>query len=105
MRRTNILLFLAGLIVALVAGYAYHGFTRRHSREYLEREASRLRSTLDYLRSHQDAEHLHWYYAFREVEEPDERAWDLAIRKLDTEIAAKSNALARVEAQLIRMHP
>jgi hypothetical protein len=55
------------------------------------------------LQANLDEERLQWYYAFREVEEADDRAWEMAVRKADSEIAAKSNALANVKARLDRL--
>ena len=79
------------------------GLERPRSRQALENEGTKLTDELTRLQANRDGERLRWYYAFREVEEPDDKAWELAVRKVNGEIAAKSNALARVKANLDRM--
>lgn len=99
-RYAVIIIVLAGLSV--LAGYlAVHQLTRRrHSIETLMRQRGELQDVLANLQTNLNQRRLYWYYAFREVEEPDERVWTLAVRKVDAEIAAKSNALVAVESQL-----
>jgi hypothetical protein len=96
-----------GLVLVAVVGSAVwllnRGITRHRSAEALESEQAELRKALMNLQTNLDRERLRWYYAFREVEEPDDRAWELAVRKVNSEFAAKSNALARVEAALAHM--
>ena len=59
-----------------------------------------MSNSLEQIKANRDAELLEWYYAFREVEVPDEEAWRMAVRKMDKLIAEKSNALTKVEAEL-----
>jgi len=68
----------------------------------LKNQRLQLQDRLTQQQTNLNQERLHWYYAFRQVEEPDARAWDLAVRKVDTEIAATSNALTQAEARLDR---
>jgi hypothetical protein len=99
--------FCLGLVLVAVFGSVVwllsHEIMRHRSVEALESKQAELRKELMNLQTNFDRERLHWYYAFREVEEPDDRAWELASRKVNSEIATKSNALARVEAALARM--
>ena len=81
------------------------GLERARARQLLEKERAELTDELMRLQTHLNEERLQWYYAFREVEEADGRAWEMAVRKVDGEIAAKSNALARVNSHLDRMGP
>jgi len=81
------------------------GLEQARSRQSLEKERAELTDELVRLQAHLDEERLQWYYAFREVEEADDRAWGMAVRKVDSEIAAKSNALASVEPTLDRIRP
>ncbi|MGD0059969.1 MAG: hypothetical protein ABSD58_11175 [Verrucomicrobiia bacterium] len=97
----------AGLLLAvtLLCGVWFFicGFERARSRRSLEKERAELTDELMRLQANLDEERLQWYYAFREVEEVDDRAWEMAVRKADSEIAAKSNALANVKARLDRL--
>jgi len=81
------------------------GLERVRSRQSLEKERAELTDELMRLQTHLDKERLQWHYAFREVEEADARAWEIAVRKVDSEITAKSNALAEVKLRLDRMGP
>ena len=98
-----------GLLLALILLSGVWLFTRRleraRSRQLLEKERAELTDELMQLQTHLNEERLQWYYAFREVEEADARAWEMAVRKVDSEIAAKSNALAKVNLHLDRMGP
>jgi len=76
------------------------GLDRARSRQVLENKRAELMSALSQLQAHPDEERLIWYYAFREVEETDDRAWELAARKVSSEITTKSNALAKVNEDL-----
>jgi hypothetical protein len=71
----------------------------------LEKKRAELTDELMRLQTHLNEERLQWYYAFREVEEADARAWEMAVRKVDSEIAATSNALAKVNSHLDRTGP
>jgi hypothetical protein len=95
-----IIMVVAGLSV-LAVYLAVHQLTRRrHSVETLMRQRGELKDALANLQTNLNQRRPYWYYAFREVEEPDERAWTLAVRKVDAEIAEKSNVLVRVERKL-----
>ena len=94
---------LCAVAVATAAWFVNHELTRERSLHKLESRRAELKDALVRLQTNLNQEHLYWYYAFRQVEEPDDRAWDLAVRKVDSEVTANSNALARVEAQLARM--
>jgi hypothetical protein len=93
---------------ALLVGFILLGgvwlFSRRperaRSRQSLEKKRADLTDELIRLRANLDEERLQWYYAFREVEEADDKAWEMAVRKVDSEIAAKSNALVNVTTSL-----
>ena len=100
--RTRVGLLLA-LILLIGVWLFTRGFERARSRQLLEKERAELTDELMRLQTHLNEERLQWYYAFREVEEVDARAWEMAVRKVDSEIAAKSNALARINANLGRM--
>jgi hypothetical protein len=99
----------AGLLLAfaLLGGIwlTTRGLKRARSRRTLEKERAELTDDLLRLQTNLDEERLQWYYAFREVEEADDKAWEMAVRKVDSEIAAKSNALAKVKANLDGITP
>jgi hypothetical protein len=103
MRSTRVTVVLIGLLTALVVWRLNRELMRTRSIEAPEQRQTELRNALTDLETNLDRERLYWYYAFREVEEPDDRAWELAVRKVSAEIATKSNALTNVEAALAHM--
>jgi hypothetical protein len=94
----------AGLLVGLILLGGVWLFSRRlertSSRQSLEKKRAELTDELMRLQANLDEQRLQWYYAFREVEEADDKAWEMAICKVDSEITAKSNALANVTTSL-----
>ena len=97
----------AGLLVGFIfvggVWLLIGGIQRSRSRQALEKQCADLTGELALLQSNLNAERIQWYYAFREVEVEDELAWNMAVRKVDGEIATKSNALAIVMAKVDRM--
>lgn len=93
------------LVMTLLCGVWFftRGFERARSRRSLEKERAELTDELMRLQANLDEERLQWYYAFREVEEADDKAWEMAVRKVDSEITTKSNALVNVKARLDRL--
>ena len=83
----------AGWWIAFALGCAVWlitcGLEPTRSRQALENERTKLTDELTRLQVNLDKERLQWYYAFREVEEPDDKAWELAVRKVDSAIAVK----------------
>jgi len=60
-----------------------------------EAECLLLSNAVETARANVDWNRLQWYYAFREIEQADEDAWRMAVRKVDAEFTSLSNNLQR----------
>jgi hypothetical protein len=79
-----------------------------------EEECLSLSNSLKAAQANGDWNRLQWYYAFREVEVDDAEAWRLASRKVDDELASRSNSLRiatdrlatrKAELKVLEQHP
>ena len=100
-RKKWLLLTLLGIV--LTAGFMFRYAVsskqrimrlRQDAQQY-EAECLSLSNAVETARANVDWNRLQWYYAFREIEQADEDAWRMAVRKVDAEFAGLTNNLHR----------
>ena len=85
--------------IALASSFVFwrvgHDARLREDVRRCEASCLSLSNSLVDVHTNLDWNRLQWYYAFREIEQADEDAWRMAVRKVDAEFANLSNNLHR----------